>query len=53
MEQVKNNFESIAESLVWSPDYVIISSPCNFHLEQALFFAERNIPIFIEKPMEK
>lgn len=51
MEQVKNNFESIEESLVWSPDYVIISSPCNFHLEQALFFAERNIPIFIEKPI--
>ena len=48
---IKNNFESFKDSLIWKPDYVIIATPCNFHIEQALFFAKHDIPVFIEKPL--
>ena len=48
---IDNIFVSIEDSLEWAPDYVIISSPCTFHIEHALIFAKNKIPILIEKPL--
>ena len=39
------------KAIGWRPDFCIISSPATFHLKQALFFAENDIPILIEKPI--
>ena len=49
----KKLFTTYQECLGWLPNYVIIASPCTFHLEQALYFARQGIPILIEKPIGK
>ena len=50
-DPISHFFESIIQAVEWKPDCAIISSPCTFHLEQALFLAKNNIPILIEKPV--
>ena len=42
-------FSSYEECLNWGPNYVIIASPCSFHIDQAIFFSRRGIPTIIEK----
>lgn len=39
------------EALTWKPDGVVIATPATYHLQQALFFASKNIPLLIEKPL--
>lgn len=40
-----------SEALAFKPDAVILSSPAVFHAEQASIFVEKEIPLFIEKPL--
>ena len=49
----RKKFTTYQECIEWRPNYVIIASPCSFHLDQALFFAGQGIPTFIEKPIGK
>ena len=44
-------FFSKEDALNWSPDSVIICNPAPFHLELALFFGRKKIPLLIEKPV--
>ena len=44
-------FHTSEDSLSWDPDAVIIANPAPFHLRQAIFFAQNNIPLLIEKPL--
>jgi len=48
---ISQKFSTYQECIDWNPNYVIIASPCSFHLDQALFFSGRGIPTFIEKPI--
>ena len=45
------SFTSGEEAMQWNPDAVIIASPANQHLRQALLFTEKKIPTLIEKPI--
>ncbi len=47
----KRKFTTYQECIEWRPNFVIIASPCSFHLEQALFFAGQGLPTLIEKPI--
>jgi predicted dehydrogenase len=42
---------SIEEALVEKPDFAIIATPTNFHIETALVLAEAGVPFLIEKPV--
>ncbi len=48
---ISKKLSSYQECINWNPNYVIIASPCTFHLDQALFFAEKGIPTLVEKPI--
>lgn len=39
------------QALVFAPDAVLVSSPASMHLANARPFAERHIPVFLEKPL--
>ena len=42
---------SMEEALKFAPDAVIVSSPASEHIKNALPFVQRNIPVFLEKPL--
>lgn len=42
---------SLEAALAFEPDAVIVSSPASEHCMNALPFLERNIPVFLEKPL--
>lgn len=42
---------TMEEALAFAPDAVMISSPASEHVANATAFAQRNIPMFIEKPL--
>lgn len=44
-------FHSIDEALAFAPDAVLISSPASEHINKASLFIEKNIPVFLEKPL--
>ena len=44
-------FHQINSALNWQPEAAIICSPASFHLNHSLLFAEKKIPILIEKPI--
>jgi predicted dehydrogenase len=44
-------FTTADRALGWKPDVVIVASPASVHLDQALQFASREIPVLIEKPV--
>lgn len=44
-------FHTLEDSLSWDPDAAIIATPAPLHLRQAIFFAQNNIPLLIEKPL--
>ena len=44
-------FHTLEDSLAWAPNAAIISTPAPFHLKQAIFYAQNNIPLLIEKPL--
>ncbi|MDX1738144.1 MAG: Gfo/Idh/MocA family oxidoreductase [Alphaproteobacteria bacterium] len=44
-------FTTLKQAMDFSPDLVIVSCPANRHLEIALPFAEKSLPIFLEKPL--
>ena len=48
---VENVFKIKEEAISWKPDMCIIASPASFHLSQSIFFANKNIPLLIEKPI--
>ena len=48
---ISKKLSSYKDCIEWKPNYIIIASPCSFHLNQALFFAGEGIPTFIEKPI--
>ncbi|UPM49292.1 Gfo/Idh/MocA family oxidoreductase [Synechococcus sp. A10-1-5-1] len=48
---VDRSFTTEEEAIQWNPDAVVIASPANQHLRQALLFTEKNIPTLIEKPI--
>lgn len=50
-EGTNEMFSNIKEAVSFVPDAVIISSPASEHVSNALPFLERNIPLFIEKPL--
>ncbi|WP_299968632.1 Gfo/Idh/MocA family oxidoreductase [uncultured Roseobacter sp.] len=41
-----------ADALAFAPDAVLVSSPAAKHAAQCSPFAERGVPIFVEKPLE-
>ncbi|MGZ2259826.1 Gfo/Idh/MocA family protein [Roseobacter sp. A03A-229] len=43
---------SLANALAFLPDAVLVSSPASMHAAQCVPFAERGLPIFVEKPLE-
>jgi predicted dehydrogenase len=44
-------FLTIEEGLKWKPNFVIICSPSNLHVEQAIKAAKKGCHLFIEKPL--
>ena len=42
---------SLDEAVGFAPDAVLVSSPASEHLVNALPFVQKNIPIFLEKPL--
>lgn len=44
-------FSTMEEAVAFAPDAVLISSPASEHIGNALPFVEKNIPLFIEKPL--
>lgn len=42
---------SFEEAIAFAPDAVLISSPASEHVANALPFVQKNIPLFIEKPL--
>ena len=40
----KRKFTTYQECIDWHPNYVIIASPCTFHLDQALFSQSKAFP---------
>ena len=42
---------SLDEALAFRPDAVLVSSPASEHVANAQHFAERRIPLFLEKPL--
>lgn len=42
---------SLDEALAFSPDAVLVSSPASEHITNARAFAQRHIPLFLEKPL--
>jgi len=48
---VDRSFTTEEEAIQWNPDAVVIASPANQHLRQALMFTKNNIPTLIEKPI--
>jgi len=50
-ENANKMLASFEEALAFAPDAVLISSPASEHVANASAFAERHIPLFIEKPL--
>ena len=50
-EEANDCFSNIDDALSFNPDAVIIASPASEHIKNAEPFLERNIPLFIEKPL--
>ncbi len=50
-EGANHMLASMEEALAFAPDAVIVSSPASEHVANALPFVERNIPLFVEKPL--
>jgi predicted dehydrogenase len=46
-----NEFYTVEESLAFDPDGVIISNPTSLHVQSALPYLEKGIPVLIEKPV--
>ena len=44
-------FSELADALLWSPIFVVVASPAPMHLEHALAFLRREIPVLLEKPL--
>lgn len=44
-------FYSIEESLAFQPDGVLIANPTSLHVQSALPYLEKGIPVLIEKPV--
>ncbi len=43
---------SLQDAMDFAPDAVLVSSPASFHAVQCAPFAEKGVPIFVEKPLE-
>ncbi|KZR61088.1 Gfo/Idh/MocA family protein [Prochlorococcus sp. MIT 1306] len=48
---IKMIYDQMENALSWNPDAVIIATPANLHLSQALASASRGFPTLIEKPI--
>lgn len=46
-----NDIDQWKEVLKFNPDFIVLASPTNLHIEQAIKFAELGKPLFIEKPL--
>lgn len=44
-------FQSLEKGLSWGPDFVVIATPTNLHIVQALDVARAGCHLFIEKPL--
>jgi len=44
-------FDGLKDGLEWGPDFVVIATPSNLHVEQALQAAKKDCHVFIEKPL--
>lgn len=46
-----SSFASLADGLRWEPDFAVVASPTNLHIEQALAIARLGVALFVEKPL--
>jgi predicted dehydrogenase len=46
-----NTYNNLQEAINLKPDLAVISTPSSMHLDYAQFCAEKNISVFIEKPL--
>jgi len=46
-----NGFASLDEGLQWVPDFVVIASPTQLHMQHALTVAKYGADFFVEKPL--
>lgn len=44
-------FASLEQGLAWRPDIVVIATPTQLHVAQALDVARAAVPVFVEKPL--
>ena len=44
-------FETLAEGLSWSPDFVVVATPSHLHMQPALEAVRHGCDVFVEKPL--